>query len=60
MMAEAADPAEVEHTLLYLRDTLAQFAYRDWAQAMHDLMHDWQQATTVAERKQVAQRITSM
>jgi hypothetical protein len=57
MMAEMHNAAAVEETLLELRDTLVQYGYRDWAQVMHDLMCDWQEAKTDATRKQVAYQI---
>jgi hypothetical protein len=59
MMVEAANRAELERTLLSLRDILAKYGYRDDAQVMHDLMCDWQDAKTKEDRREVAWRITT-
>jgi hypothetical protein len=59
MMAEVVDIAELERTLLTMRDMLARYGLRQQAQAMHDLMCDWHDARTREERGRIAHKITT-
>jgi hypothetical protein len=59
MMAEVVDIAELERTLLAMRDMLARYGLRQPAQVMHDLMCDWQDARTREDRGRIAHKITT-
>jgi hypothetical protein len=60
MILKTADNVEMERVLAALRELLSENSRRDWAQAMHDLLCEWQEAETREGKSTIARKILTL